>query len=178
MAITTHTKTTPIGVDVPIKKCQTQLGDKLSWDTADIYGRVYLNTDKGNNIIAEAHKSSGEYKEIFIDDSLDGVIGFIVSADRDSNVVQVVDIELICSVKLDRIYPNAVTRNDEEALQEVVRILEGVGGWTIEKITAGNIREVYHFMNTKKIVFRDTQPYANFSIRCSVNFKNNICEIL
>ena len=182
MAITTYTKTTPIGIDVPIQKCQNRLADSstgLSWASADIYGRLYLNKNKDKEITAEAHKSGSEYRDIFVNDKLAGVIGFVVDTNRDSmKGTQKCNVTLVCSVKLDKIYLNATERKDEEALQEVLRILHSIGGWTIKDMIAGNIDDVFTFMSTKKITFRDMQPYANFSIKCSVNYNNNICKIL
>jgi len=188
MAKTAHTKTAPIGVDKQITKCQNQLAHAtkgLSWDNVDIYGRMYFLTDQKNKVTAEAHIKGNEYKPVFIDDKLDAVIGFFVhESDREHSPSQNTLVTLACSVMLNRIYADTAAyaageRMDEEALQEVVGILQGVGGWKIESINPGNIKEVFgSYMDISKLKFRDMQPYANFSITSRVNYRNNICKIL
>ena len=170
-------KDNPKGIDFMIDRIQTKLGSMLSWNDPYIYGRVYLNSKPDGNVVAEAYIGNDRYKDIFVDKSRSAVIGFVENGDvsfDETGKVQTMTVDIVCSVMLNRIY-DTVLRNDEEALQEVLKVVQKTAGWKISKIRKGNVKNVFSFMDTKSITFRDMQPYANFAISCDVNYLNNIC---
>ena len=93
-----------------------------------------------------------------------------------SGKVQTSIVDIICTLNLDKIY-DTDSRNDEEALQTIIKIIHNTHGWEINKVRKGNVKNVFNFMDTKDITYRDMQPYANFAISCKVNYLNNICKL-
>lgn len=173
-----YAKANPIGIDFMIDNLQTKLSS-LAWSDKHIYGRLYLNTKSNGKILAEAHISDKNYKDIFIDNSKAVVIGFVERGDVSIDAtgkIQTSTIDVVCSTILDKIY-TTTERKDEEALQQVLQIIQKTAGWHPEKIRKGNVKDVFNFMDTSSITFRDMQPYANFAISCKVNYLNNICKL-
>jgi hypothetical protein len=167
------TKDNPIGIDAPIKRLQLKLNGL--WD-ADVYGRVYLNSKEG--VIAEAYISNNSYKDIFVEKGKN-VIGFvdlgIIDFDK-TGKVQTASIDVVFTLDLSTIVPlySTLVRNDEEALQSALNVIQKTSGWAINSVRKGNIKTVFNFMDTSKITYRDMQPYFNFAVNCKVNFLNNL----
>jgi hypothetical protein len=162
----------PVGVDSPIDKCQVILGRLLSWDV-DIYSRLYMNTKDGG-VIAEAFTEGREYIEVFVDDRR-AKIGFVVEPERVGSTIQTATVNVVVSADVEQVYG---TREDEALMLEVVKVLTTVPGWRVESVKSGNISEIFSFMDYGKLIYRDMQPFVNFSVRCKVNYFNNICNIL
>lgn len=170
-----YAKTNPKGVDFAIDRMQTRL-ETLSWDDKHIYGRMYLNTINGK-VIAEAYKGNDKYQDVFVDKKKAVIIGFIERGNvvlDNTGKVQTSTIDIVCTLNLKKI-SNSTERIDEEALQEVLKIVQKTSGWLPERIRKGNVKEVFNFMDTANITFRDMQPHCNFVITCKVNYLNNIC---
>jgi len=170
-----HLKNNPVGVDVPIQKCQVILDENLSWNGYEIYGRLYTNT-KNNKKIIEYFKGGIEYTEAFVDDST-AKIGFIVSPLREGFQGNIAEIYLICSADLTKIYGSQL-REDEKAIMEIASIVQKVSGFKIIDIKSGNISDIFsQFMDTSTITYRDMQPFVNFYLHCKVNYLNNFCKL-
>lgn len=170
------TKDNPVGIDFMINKMQNKL-DSLTWTDPYIYGRVYLNTDRNGKILAEAHVGGNKKyeKDIFVDKKKSAVIGFVPRGQVDFDItgkIQTATVDVVCSINLDKIYSTS-NRNDEEALQTILLIIQKSSGWLPIGIRKENVKDVFNFMDTENITFRDMQPFANFAISCKVNYKNN-----
>jgi hypothetical protein len=169
-----YLKDNPVGIDFPIDMIQKRLDKRLTWYDYDIYGRLYLNhKDKG--IVAEAYTGADEYEEVFVDDQR-AKIGFVVGDKREGHMIQSAFVDIVCSADVNKIYQKG-SRHDEEAMLEVVKILHGTSFEVID-IKMGNVDNVFSFMDSRRLKYRDMQPFVNFSVHCKVNYFNNICKFI
>lgn len=168
-----YLKDNPIGVDAPIDRCQRRIARDLTWAGFDLYSRLYLNQKEGKTI-AEAYIREGEYEEAFVDDKV-AKIGFVVDDRREGSQIQTVKVSVVCSADVNKIF-GLVTRDDEAAMLQLLKIVMNTGGWEVTGVTTGNVDSVFSFMDRERIRYRDMQPFVNFSIQCNVKFINNICN--
>lgn len=125
------TKTGPVGIDLYIQKLQTKLHTALigadGWNLADAstykcYGRCYRNkTDNG--YIAENYESSGEYREVYWDDTLFAISFFGLTNDIKTGVNNEADVHLVFFANLSKLYPAISHRADEELRLAVTNII-------------------------------------------------------
>jgi hypothetical protein len=169
-----YLKDNPVGIDASIDVIQKKLDKKLTWLDFDVYGRLYLN-HKENGIVAEAYVGGDEYCEVFVDDNR-AKIGFVVGDKREGGMIQTAFVDIVCSADSNRIY-NKGSRYDEEAMLEVVKAVYG-SSFEVIDVKTGNVDTVFNFMDTRKLRYRDMQPFVNFSIHCKVNYFNNVCKFI
>lgn len=169
--MTVYAKSNPVGIDKRILRIQNKL-DELDWGNIDVYGKLYINQKNGERI-AEAYVGNGEYSEIFVDDRKTAVFGFFVSENRSGLNMIRVPVELVCSVRLDKL---SVTteRQDEEALLEVHKIIKKETLRPQEREIKTGLSNVFNRISTERIKYRDMHPWFNFSIGFDLVYKNEI----
>ena len=165
--MTVYSKTTPIGIDKKLYWIQNLI-EAIGWTNIGVYGKLYINEKNGKKI-AEAYTGNGEYSEVFVDDRLNAVFGFIVSSPRDGATVYRAKVKLICSVNLTKIY-GATERSDEEAIQAVLNAIhEQIH--TNNDIAIYDRDDVFSDIDASRFKFRNMQPWYNFAIEFNLNYK-------
>lgn len=167
--MTIHSKTNPIGLDLQLFRIQKRI-ESIGWNNIDIYGKLHINErNKGIKII-EAHVGSGEYKDVFVDDTKNAVFGFIVSDTRDKLSMIKCNVKLICSCRVDKIY-NTTETMDEEAISDVLKVISEY----ILLVNQNNIKtglsSVFEGISIDKFKFRNVYPWFNFSISFILTYK-------
>lgn len=167
--MTTYKKPDPTGLDEVIQWIQDSI-EEIGWSNTAIYGKLYVN-ERLNGKVAEAYVSSGEYSEVFVDDTKNAVFGFIVDGKRRGYTMIKTTARLICSINLDKIYSN-LYRNDEEVMRTIVRAIDIhlLGEKFIEIST--DLSEVFSGLSIDRFKFRDMHPWFNFSITFELTYKN------
>jgi len=177
-------KTTPYGLESSVKNLQEHLDAYLPnyWaGTLHIYGLVFKNTNTDNEIIPEAYVGTGisktEYRQVFNDDKVAGTIGFILQ-DRELEPLKKASLDVVFTLRLDKIYPLSTTREHEVALIHAERALNEYGIELIKDVKEG-IRDVFSGFNTDRIIYNDMHPYSVFSFNIDLSYIDNYnCEEL
>ena len=163
-------KTTRYGIDVPIYLAQSDLQESLPWadmTKVAIYGKIQRTTKDGVTI-PEAYVTSGEYKDVFIDDRWHAVIGFIVDEVREGFQA---DVSAVFTVQLNKIHGNN-NRDDEKALLEGIRAL----GYSPELVEIREgIDSVFSGFDIDSIANRDMGKWFVFSVRTTMYYSDNYC---
>lgn len=104
----------PVGIDVPIRKLQEKLHSSLmtKWGlnpavSADnvlyeSYGRCYRNRKK-TGYVAEVYTSSNQYKEVYWNDSLNAISFFGIGSTISHNKAETADVHLVFFVNLSKV---------------------------------------------------------------------------
>lgn len=172
-----HSKVNPVGIDKRLLQFQTALNG-LSWTNTEVYGRLYI-TEKTINKdvikIAESYSLSGEYVEVFIDDTKNAVFGFIVGDSLNADSIRItVPVKLICSCNIDAIY-GSTERKDEEAMLTVLKVISSLIPNSDERDIKKKMSDVFSEISVEKLRFRDMQPWFNFSIGFNLSYTNTNC---
>jgi len=155
------------GIDVNINRLQKRLDSDLSWGAnVHIFGRIYENRKKGNNIF-EAYAGTGEYVEIFIDDKKTSTIAFLVDKKRELPSNEVI-VTVIVSVYLPDAYTGTF-QHDEHALIDIVRLLRNSGLIKVDTIST-DFYEIFSSFDINRIEYRNMYPFTNFSVRGTMRF--------
>jgi len=170
--MTVISKTNPVGLDKAILRVQNRLA-KLSWTNISIYGRLYIN-DRDNQKVAEAYTTNGEYIEVFVNDKVNAVFGFVVTGSRQNFNVISTTVKLVCSVNIKTIY-GSTERKDEEALLTVLKELTGIINGSNQAKIDTRYEDVFAEFSPERFKYRNMQPWFNFALTFDVNYKNNIC---
>lgn len=122
-------KTSPAGIDYKLQELQTLLHDSLltKWgintSAYKCYGRCYRNkTDKG--YIAENYEGSGEYKEVYWDDSLAAISFFGTGVKTKYDAYEATDVHLVFFVNLATLKSSITHRADEEVKADVIDLIK------------------------------------------------------
>lgn len=134
------TREIPKGIDAMIQRFQTKLHEKLltTWGIASdkyrCYGRCYRNkTDDG--YIAENYEGSGEYKEVYWDDSLAAISFFGIASELSQVIVTKTTAHLVFFVDLVKLKPAIAHRADSEVRTDVIDAIGmGMYGLTVESV--------------------------------------------
>lgn len=165
---------TTYGIDTKIKMIQSYLNSSLSWDTPYIYGRIHKTIKKVNDSdvsIPEVYISDKEYRPVFINDTQNAQIGFLVT-DRD---IYSASIDVIFTGDLVKIYGASSLRLDEKAIIEAKRCLDSSGFVEVEGVKIG-ISEVFTAFDQSRIKHRDMHPFFVFSYTCRVPYTEDYCR--
>ena len=176
-----YTRTENYGIDSKIKRIQEHLNTNLGWNDMHIYGRLYSNqinadavgsTTSVGELIPEWYLGDGEYKQVFIDDNVSAVIGFIV---RERVLVPLsAEVDIIFTINMDEIY-DTKGREDEKAILQAIKALKGCGIQEVTELMVG-IDDVFSGYDKAGLAFRDIHPLFNFSLKCVIPYTNNICN--
>ena len=170
----------PVGIDFKLQKFQTDLHSHLisGWGLDSVlatdyacYDRCYRNQTK-DGFIPEVYQSSGNYKEVALDDKVKAIsffgLGNSIDYDTNSNI-NVADVHLIFMVNLESIKGSG--RLDEAVRQDVQKFLQHeLYGFRLQNITIGidNVFTEYAGF-ASRLKFRDLNPFHLFRFDFEVN---------
>jgi len=163
------------GIDKIIKSIQVHLDNKLKWSgDIDCYGRLErTDTDTGSKY--EYYINGREYREVFVDDRKDAVIGFVVLPTRSVdgfNVTATVDV--ITTAKIDNILVGS-NRATEKVINDMRKALHSAP-YTIEVVEVREtISEVFSGVTIDLMKYRDMQPFYVFAIRINIIYNEDDC---
>lgn len=177
--MTVFAKDTVYGLETTIKDLQNHIDTNLTWSgTNNIYGLVYPILRDGN-LNLESYKGTGinnkEYGEIFINDKVTSTIGFLTTSDRNTGEDLDVDIECICTVRLDLAY-NTDLREDEQAMlhfRKVMNSFYAINNVEYIKTGLNNVFSGYYVGN---LLNRDMHPWLVFSMGFNIKYPDDICR--
>ncbi|CAL2077684.1 conserved protein of unknown function [Tenacibaculum sp. 190524A02b] len=133
-----HLKENPVGIDLLIQKLQKKLNHKISYDGMHSFGRVYLNEIEGK-LVPEYYKGNGEYKEVLLNDRINGNIFFIEDGTTKKKSSQLITpISLIILLDLEKLSNINDKRIDEEVKTEIYSIIETEKYFQLDEIIKGN----------------------------------------
>lgn len=170
-----YLKNNAVGVDKEINSCISKidsfLNDNYSWDV-DVYHKVYRERTNDGVYAPYVFVSDKDYKEVFLNDKTNGEVAFYLDNTREINGIVSVDCDVIFSVNLDKVDSGSLKREDEKAMLVALAAVEEYG-----EVTAINtgLDNVFSDFNTERIMFRNMQPYLNFSFSINLSYKNNRC---
>jgi hypothetical protein len=165
--MTVHSKPNAIGIDKQILRWQNRIDGCFPVDI-DVYGKLYVN-DKN----LHAYIADGEYAEIFLDDTKNAVIGFLVSETRNGFNMIKCNVKVICSCNLSAIYGSG-TREDEKALLTVLGVIKKNTLIKNEIDIKTKFEDVFSDVSIERLKFRNMHPWFNFSISFDLVYKNEI----
>jgi len=157
------------GIDSKLLEIQKHLDSKLAskWKgIINIYGRIERLTNG-----VEVFVKNTEYKNPFFDDKVSASIAFDVTG-YDTTTNLKADVNLIVTVRLDKIYDNN-NRDDQKSLLEVHKLLKYAGVLDIDGMQTG--LDVVKDLGIE-IKHREMQPWFVFSISFKTVFVNNSCK--
>ena len=167
------------GIDTPIRKLQIYLYDNLvnlwGFNLFDSYGRVYKNK-RDNKTIPEYYSGKKEYKEVLLDDNLDGIMFFSLS--DFTNVISytsIKDCDIIFSINLKRL-GFSEERQDEEVRQQVLTLLNNYTTNHKVKSEVTGLGNVYKDYNGVQDYFYDMQDFHHFKITLEIRYNNLKCK--
>lgn len=119
-----YLKENPVGIDKDIQKMQIKLFDNLGFDNFEGYGRAYIDTQK-DSVKPIFFQSGIDYKELLLDDSINGRFFFVEDPETDSEMTMSESkVDIIFLVNLVKLYPDIPYRADEEFRQHIYKILK------------------------------------------------------
>lgn len=174
--MTVYKKTNAAGLDLEINylidRINNHINTNHSWDV-DIYHKIYKE-EKNGNFYPYAFLSGKEYKEVFVNDKVNGEVGFLVGERRDVNISSItVPVTIIFSVNLDELDNGSLQREDEKVIATAQNAVFDYRHELVEVKTG--LKNVYSGFDTSKIRYGDMQPFLNFSFTINVIYKN-ICD--
>lgn len=126
MAVVTHIKTDPVGIDIKIQNLQERF-EKVTtplWSLtdADFFGRVYLDEDE-NFIVPSGFKSGREYRDVLFNDTKQVTSFFYVKDEEPIGVnLYKATIGHIWQFKPDKLKSSVTHVADEEVLQDILNV--------------------------------------------------------
>jgi len=174
-----YTKNNAVGVDAVIntyiQRINAYLNVKKLWNI-DIYHKIYREMTDQGVYAPYSFVSVKDYKEVFLNDKVNGECGFYLNQKRDvkGNLVTV-SCDVIFSINIDKIDGSSLQREDEKAIMIALAAVE-----ECEEVTSikTGINNVFADFDTDRIKYRDLQPFLNFSFTININFKNNKCYVM
>ena len=182
------TKTSPVGIDILIKRFQTHLHSRLitTWalNVDDplyrCYGRCYRNQSKENGYIAENYEGENNYKEVYWDDALKAIsfFGTAVRTENESGQ-HVTNVHLVFFLNLALLKPSITHRADEEVHKDVLNVIgKSLHGFQVDSIETGIenvLREYPGSRRDDRLKYVDMHPVHCFRINLSVSYNINNC---
>jgi len=181
------TKTSPVGIDYHIQQLQTALHSKLSaadyWNMVSAeykcYGRCYRNKND-NGYIAENYEGTNEYREVYWDDTLKAISFFGISRSIEMPLKAEADVHLVFFVNLAKIKAAITHRADEEARNDVLKIIgNSLFGFTIQSVDLwleNVLREYPGSRRDNRLAAVDMHPVHCFRINLKLSYNTNkIC---
>ena len=181
-----NTISIPSGIDIPIRKLQEHLFDALTviWGLPDSkyqsYGRCYRNK-KENGYVAEVYEGTGDYREVYYDDSVSAISFFGISDKIIQGVGQKTNVHLVFFANLSELKPNATNRADEEVRNDVINIIgNSKYGFTLESVDLwleNVLREYAGSYREERLKAVDMHPIHCFRLNFTLfyNINKNYC---
>lgn len=166
-------------INLWITRLNTRLNTRKGWEV-DIYHKIYrehikVSTRTGigisrSSIAPYAFLSTKDYKEVFLNDKVNGEIGFLLGTTRDGESGSfIVPMDIIFSLDLDKIDCGSLQREDEKAIITASSIVSRYADIIEIKTT---IPEVFGDFDVSRIKRKDMQPFLNFSFTINIIYKN------
>jgi hypothetical protein len=178
-----YTKTSPVGIDIPIQKLQVYLHDQLNeiWGLSggqyQAYGRCYRN-QKEDGYVAEGYIGKNEYKELYLDDRYIVLSFFGLSEDIKFKIANTANVHLIFFVNLPKL-KNVSHRADEEVRVDVQKLVEvSFQGFSFEgvRLDINNVLDEYPgSLRDTSLKFRDMHPFHCFRFDFSLLYDVSRC---
>jgi len=169
--MTVYKKNNAVGIDRPINELidilDYYLNTKLKWGVY-IYHKIYKNEQKKGVLpVPQAFKSGIDYQPIFVNDTINGEVGFIVDDTRIVNEGLVtVQVFVTFSLNIEKLGLESLSREDELVMMYAKKSLSDY----YPDLLTTRIKNVYAGFNTDKIIYADMHPFINFSYRISLNY--------
>jgi hypothetical protein len=179
--MTVFAKDITYGLETTVKECQEFLNTNLPnyWSgELEIYGLVSPK-QKDDIIVPEAWTGAGvenkEYTEVFVNDKVAASIGFIIQ-DRSLIPYREANVDVVFTIRIDRVYPNSTTRDKEKVLLEAEKLLERFGNiQQVEGIKEG-ILDVFSGFDTDRIKYMDMHQWYVFSLNVNLAYVDDSCQ--
>lgn len=177
MAITSHRKAKPVGIDQSINQLQDVV-EMITFHVDPVwesFPRVYKNPQRFNEkgYIPEYATDTNDYKEVLMDDNNDITSFFVIGSRRPfENGLIFCDISFIVQMELDKVFPDMLHRADEEAKMiffNQIRKHEGYLNMEINSIEEG-VENVYREFIKSEMVFNDMSEKHFFRINLTANY--------
>jgi hypothetical protein len=176
-------KNSPTGVDKLIDVWQKTLYNGLTnnrgWLNYESYPRAYRNINDGS-VTPEQFLTDNDYKGVLMDDGFNVTSFFLVSnISSNDNGLTSATISVIFQADLKKLYTGSSHRFDEELINDIFVVSEGLDG----RFTAGDIArtidEVYSGFDTDKLKegHHDMQPYNVVRFDMDVNYTYNCSDV-
>jgi len=179
-----YTKTSPVGIDIPIQKLQIKLYAYLSalWSTANYksYGRVYVN-DVADKSTPMVHVSGNNYHDVLPDKKYSAMSFMFVSDNVPVNGrMYAANVSLIFFGNLTSLKPTKTHRADEEVRNDILVLLEKepYGFKLIDYVTGINATLSDFNIDGNTLLGSDLQPnnVARFDLELIYNnYKPSTC---
>ena len=169
-----NTKPNPVGVDKAIDRIQTYVYDNWATVDFDFYGRVYKHEVNGR-VLPLFYTSLRNYKEVLLNDNLDGICFFNVSDSEQvsENGDVTSDCDIMFSINLSNLKGDT-NRMDEEIKQELLETLYRFKGiFNIKEVIKG-LESVYSEFNGVSDYFKNLQPYLHLRIKGEILYNFNL----
>jgi hypothetical protein len=174
------TKEKPVGIDIPIQQAQTKLFNGLAdIQNYDGYGRCYRNK-KGNGYIAEVYTGKDEYKEVYLDDTLNMISFFGVADKVNFDIKSSTMVHLVVFVNLEKVLPDIDHRADEEIRLKVLKSIgtsaDGLEFQSMETGIENVLREYPGSRRDDGLIAADMSPWHCFRLNFKLIYDQNaIC---
>lgn len=186
--MTVFAKDMTYGLESKVLLLQNHLSKKLIYDVSsnpsgwqgevEIYGLIYkIESDKG--ILPEAYKGTGsknmEYKQVFVNDKVSATIGFLETGNRTLGNPKKTNLDMICTVRLDKIYASNL-RNDELAFLQTENALNSFPGFRVINNSPAlkqGVNNVFSGFYTDNIKNRDMHPWLTFAFNFDLLYQDD-----
>ncbi len=188
------TRTAPLGIDWYIQQLQTKIHNTLigatKWNLADpdaykAYGRCYRNKT-ADGYVAQNYEASGEYREVYFDDTLTAISFFGVSGTIQAGIMNEADVHLVFFVNLNKLALKNSTgatithRADEEVRNTVFSVIgkscHGFQTQSVELWLENVLKEYPGSRRDNRLKFVDMHPVHCFRINFKLSYNpNKIC---
>lgn len=166
-----HVLTGMIGLDAEISRIQNDLYNVLPWSNVDMYGRAYRNKTVDDEKL-EWYIGSGEYKDVYFNDAVNGTIFFLDEENHTTSdeMVFQTDVQIIAMLDLESLFENS-TRKDAEAQRDLVEALRKVSfeRYEITGISKG-VDAVFSGESRKQLRYMDIHPKHCFSVNVKLTY--------
>jgi hypothetical protein len=186
------TKTSPVGIDIPVQRFQQFLYPvlKKAWGIQndadyDSHGRAYRNQTE-DGYIPEVFVGVGndpnqpDHKDVFLDDCKKAISFFSIGEITRYNAGNTAaPVSLVYLVNVPMLKPTITYRGDEEIRNDVEKLcLTPRCGFRLTEIVIGIdqvFKEYSGWRKTKGMKFRDMHPNHCFRLNFSLLFDINAC---
>jgi len=160
-------KTDPVGLDLRIAKFNAYLFNRLGFadDVYVSYPRIYSNMDiiDGKEVLIPEHYVSGnDYKNVAFDDNWNlSSFYYQDTQDAHANQTGTVRVTLIVQAQLDKLYPSAPHRFDEELKGTIEELSNRYVAYDQFKLidTFITVDNVYRDFTTSHLEYTDMHPF-------------------
>lgn len=166
-----HLKNKPEFIDIWIQKMQISLYGGLNFPEFNGYGRCYVH-EKNNKTLPMHFVSGFEYKEVLLDDAVNGHFFCIENKEAvmlDSHRAES-ELKWIFFLNLKKLYPAVNHRADAEARKDIIDQIQKVHFFDLTKIVTG-IDAISEF----DFKTEDMQPWYIASFIGKLKYKYHNC---